>query len=339
MFSALATAVGPTLGAALIEGPGWRWVFFVNIPVGLATFLLGRRVLAESRDEHAKSGADIGGVALITLAMAALALGIVEGGEWGWSSPGVVGAFAATALLVPAFVWRGLRNPSPVVDLRLFRVRSFAVANSVMVLYASAFFAMLLSMVLFLTSVWHYSVMRAGLAITPSPIAAALIAPLAGRMVARVGFRPVIMIGLITTGLSIASLAVRTTSTPEYAAVWLPASVLAGLGVGSCFSLISGAAVSSLEPSQFGVGSAVNQTARQIGSIVGVATLIAVLGSPTSAAEALTSFHNAWWMVAGLTGAAALTATALGGRARKAALAAAEAPADAPFEVLADAAS
>jgi EmrB/QacA subfamily drug resistance transporter len=311
-FSAIATATGPTLGAVLVEGPGWRWVFFINVPVGVLTYILGRRVLTESRDESARRGADIAGVALITVAMGALALGIVQGGEWGWTSPRVLAAFVIVVLAVPLFVWRSFRTSAPVVDLRLFRFRSFAVGNTVMALYASSFRAFILANVLFLTSVWHYSVLRAGLAITPSPIAAAIAAPLAGRFVNRFGYRPPIVFGLTVTTACLIWLGTVPTATPDYLHAWLPVIILAGLGVGACFSLISGATVVDLPPAHLGVGGAVNQTARQLGSIIGVAVLVAILGTPSSTGAAVTAFHRDFLVCALFAGMAAITAMGLG---------------------------
>ena len=310
-FSAIATATGPTLGAALVEGPGWRWAFFINVPVAIGTYILGRRVLTESRDESARKASDLLGVVLITVAMGTLALGIVEGGDWGWTSPRIIGTFTVTALTVPIFIWRGLRHADPVVDLRLFRHRSFAVGNTVMALYAAAFFSFLLANVLFLTSVWHYSVLRAGLAITPSPIAGAIAAPLAGRFVNRFGYRPPIVFGLTLTAACLVWMGTVPGATPDYLHVWLPVAILSGLGIGACFSLISGAAVASLPPARFGVGGAVNQTARQLGTIVGVAVLIAILGTPQSSGEAVRSFHHAFLVSAMFAGLAAFTALGL----------------------------
>lgn len=324
-FGAVATATGPTLGAALVEGPGWRWAFLINVPVAAFTYLLGRRVLTESRDESAKSAADIGGVVLITVAMGSLALGIVQGGKWGWTSEGVLVAFALAGLAVPVFVWRALRQESPVVDLHLFRFRSFAVGNTVTVLFASSFFAYLLANVLFLTSVWHYSVLRAGLAFTPAPIAASIAAPVAGRFVNRLGYRAPIVFGISVTTACFVWLGTATSATPDYLHVWLPISILTGLGMGSCFALISGAAVSDLPPARFGVGGAVNQTARQVGSIVGVAVLVAILGTPASTAEAVTSFHHVFLVCALFTGLSAVAAVGLG-RPRAAAVAVAALP-------------
>jgi MFS family permease len=166
---ALATAIGPTLGAALVEGPGWRWAFFINLPVAGIALLLGRQVLQEFRDGTSGPRLDAAAVVLITIAMAALSLGIVEGRDWGYTSPRILASFAVAALMVPVFLYRGLTHPSPVVDPRLFRIRSFAVANLTMALYATGFFSLILGNVLFLTSVWHYSIMRAGLAISLVP--------------------------------------------------------------------------------------------------------------------------------------------------------------------------
>lgn len=341
-IAALATATGPSLGAALVEGPGWRWAFFINVPVALFAWAIGRRVLTEAKDETAAATRDVIGVLLITISMGALALGIVQGRDWGWGSARIVASFATAALVVAVFAWRGLRHPDPVVDLRLFKVRSFAVANVTMVLYASGFFALLLANVLFLTSVWHYSVLRAGLAITPAPVTAALVAPFAGRLAARIGYRPLIVFGNLVTAATIFWLALAIGTTPDYLGTWLPTAIAVGFGVGASFPLISGAAVSALPPARFALASAVNQTGRQLGSIIGVAVLIAILGTPATAEAAVDGFRHAYFFSAGAALLAGTAALMLG---RRPAAVAAAAQSAAPSVVqtaetaLADAAS
>src|SRR4029079_8404649 len=130
------------------------------------------------------------------------ALGIVKGSEWGWDSARILGSLAAAALLLPAVVLRSARHRAPVIDLSLFRVRSFAVANAGMFAFSTAFYALLLCNVLFLTEVWGYSILEAGFAVTPGPLMAALTAPLAGQLSDRFGQRVVALPGALffTTG-------------------------------------------------------------------------------------------------------------------------------------------
>jgi EmrB/QacA subfamily drug resistance transporter len=309
---ALAVATGPSFGAALISAGGWRWVFVVNVPIGVAAWLVGRRVLVESRTASSdRPTPDYLGVALISAALAALVLGISEGPTWGWSSGAVVGCFVGAVVVGTAFLRRSGRHPEPVLDLTLFRSRSFSVANAATFLYSMGFFAMLLGNILFLTGVWHYSILKAGLAVTPGPLVVAVVSGPAGRMAARFGFRRVLLCGFVVFVAGLSWYATRVGLRPDYLAVWLPATLITGLGIGLTFPVLSAAAVSSLHPERFAVGSAVNQTARQVGGAFGVALLVVILGAPTGAVAALDSFHHLWWYCAGTAALAGLLCSLL----------------------------
>jgi EmrB/QacA subfamily drug resistance transporter len=312
--SAIASAIGPTAGAAIVDGPGWRWAFLLNLPVGAVALLAGRRILREYRDQSSAGIPDPIGVALISAAMGALALGIVQGREWGWGDARISAAFAVSAVIIPLLIWRSRRQPVPVIELSLFRVRTFSVANVVMVFYATGFFSMLLGSVLYLTSVWHYSVLRAGLALTPTPLTVALVAVAAGRAAPRIGFRPLIATGTSLFAVGLAWMATQTGSEPHYASQWLPGGLMLGAGMGLSFALISAAAVSALPPTRFALGTGVNQTARQLGSIIGVAVLIAIVGSPESSAVAMDRLHTGFIFSAVMALGAGVSALALGGR-------------------------
>ena len=291
---AVAAASGPVLGALLVEGPGWRWVFLVNLPFCALAVLVGRRVLRESTGS-APDGArpDALGVVLVTAVFGLLSLGLVQGEGWGWGSARVVAAFVVAAVLVPLLVLRALAHPSPVLPVRLFRVRSFSLATAGTVLFAAAFFSTILCNVLFLTGVWQYSVLRTAVAVLPSPLLAAATAPIAGRLADRYGFRVVVVPGALSMVAGLTWLATRTTSEPAYVTGFLPGSVLLGLAIGFAFSALGAAGAQALPPQQFGAGSAVSATARQLGAVLGVAVLVAVLGEP-GPADALAAFHRAW---------------------------------------------
>ena len=291
---ALAVATGPSLGALLVSAGGWRWAFFVNLPVGAVAYLVGRRVLIESVPTPSIAAPDYLGVALVSIGLGALVLAISQGETWGWSNPKIIGGFAAASVLMAAFLYRSAHHDEPVLQLALFRARSFSVANLASLLYAMGFFAMLLGNILFLTSVWHYTILRAGLAVTPGPLVVAAVSAPAGRLAARIGYRPVLLIGAATFASGLAWYATRVGLQPEYVTRWLPATLIVGLGIGLTFPVLSAAAVSSLPADRFAVGSAVNQTARQIGGALGVALLVVILGTPTSAAGALDHFHHLW---------------------------------------------
>jgi EmrB/QacA subfamily drug resistance transporter len=305
-IGALAVATGPTLGATLVTVGGWRWVFLVNLPVGAFAYLMGRRVLSEGTINAHHPAPDYLGAALISVALASLVLAITQGPSWGWSSAGVLGTLAGSVLLGNVFFYRCRHHQEPVLDLTLFRARSFSVTNVATLLYSMGFFAMLLGNILFLTSVWHYQIIWAGLAVTPGPLVVACVAGPAGRLAARVGFRPVLLAGTSIFTLGLLSFALRVGLHPEYLTRWLPATILLGLGIGLTFPVLAATAVSSLQADRYAVGSAVNQTARQIGGAIGIAILVVILGAPHSVLDALNNFHRLWFFSASMAAAAGL---------------------------------
>ncbi len=311
-IGALAVATGPSLGALLITGFGWRAAFFVNLPIGLAAWLVGRAVLPSVRGDTSASSPDYLGVALLAVSLAALVLAISEGPTWGWSSARVVGAVLLFLVLGAAFLRRSSRHSEPVLDLTLFRSRSFSVANTAVLLYSMGFFAMLLGNILFLTSVWHYSILRAGLAVTPGPLVVAVVAGPAGKLAGRYGFRRVLLTGFVVFTAGLAWYATHVGLQARYLEIWLPGTLVVGLGIGLTFPVLSAAAVSSLHPDRFAVGSAVNQTARQVGGALGVAVLVVVLGTPSGAVDALSHFHHLWWFAATMAGSSGLVCCLLG---------------------------
>jgi EmrB/QacA subfamily drug resistance transporter len=306
---ALAVAIGPSLGAALISAAGWRSAFYINLPVAAVAWVASRRWVPPDQRRPHFGGADYGGVVLISVALAALVLAISEGPDWGWDSRRVLAAALVAIVSGAGFIRRCARHPEPVVDLTLFRARSFTVANAATVTYGMGFLAMLLGNVLFLTEIWHYSTLRAGLAITPAPILVALLSGPAGRLAGRVGFRPVIAAGSLVFALGMCWYAVASGSRTGYLAVWLPGLLLVGVGIGLCFPVLGAAAASSLPPERFAVGGAINQTCRQVGAALGVAILVALLGKNTSGPAALAGFRHVWVYsatMAALTGAISL---------------------------------
>jgi EmrB/QacA subfamily drug resistance transporter len=293
-IGALAVATGPSLGAAIVSTGGWRWAFFVNIPVGLFVLIFGRGVLTESASDKETARPDYLGVGLMSLALASLVMAISEGSTWGWTDGRILGAAAVALVAGAAFAHRTLHHDDPVIDPVLFQNPSFVIANGATVIYAAGFFAMLLGNILFLTGVWHYSIMIAGLAVTPGPVIVAIIAGPAGKLAARIGFRPVLLFGASCFALGLATFIVLVNATPNYLGSWLPGTLLVGVGIGFTFPVLSAGAVSSLPAARFAVGSAVNQTARQIGGALGIAVLVALIGSQRQLADPVDGFHQLW---------------------------------------------
>jgi EmrB/QacA subfamily drug resistance transporter len=310
---AVAAAAGPSLGGLLVDWQGWRAVFFVNLLIGVPALLPARRLLRESREPGTLFPDAIGAV-LLALGVGALALAIVQGPEWHWSSARVVGAFAASAALVAVFLWRSARHRAPVIELSLFRVRSFAVANAGGFVFATGFYALLLCNVLFLTGVWHYSILRAGVALTPGPLMAALAAPIGGRLSDRFGQRLVAIPGSLLFAAGGLLFALATGLHRSYTAEFLPANMLGGIGIGLTFAAFGSAAVAELPRNRYATGGAINNCIRQIGAVLGISALIVLLGTATPA-TALHLFHRAWALMA-LTGAIAAVAGVALGRVR-----------------------
>ncbi len=308
---AIAAATGPALGGVLVQATSWRWVFFVNLFIGLPALIPARRLLRESRDEHPGPLSDPVGIVLLVAGVALLSLGIVKGQDWGWDSARVLGSLTAAALSLVGFFIRSATHPAPVIELRLLRVRSFAVANAGVFLFALGFYALLLANILFLTGVWGWSVLRAGVAVTPGPIMAALSAVVGGRLADRFGQRVVAFPGGLFFAAGCLVFASATGATPNYASEFLPATLLTGTGVGLSFAAWGSAAVAELPPSRFATGSAISATSRQIGAVLGIAILVAVLGTPTPE-NALDTFHRAWHLMAIPAATAGLLALALG---------------------------
>jgi EmrB/QacA subfamily drug resistance transporter len=294
---ALAAATGPTLGALIIELASWRLAFFVNLPIGALTIFLGSRLIRESKDPDAAQRQDLVGIPLLIAGVGALALGIVQSDEWGWGGTRTLLAFAASAVILPLFILRSATYHSPALDLTLFRNRNFRMANLATASFGVAFAAMFLGTVLFLTNVWQYSILEAGLLIAPGPFMAGVVAGPAGRAADRIGHRPMLVGGGLIFAAANVWRVLGTDLNREIWDLWIPSLLLTGVGVGLTLPTLSSAAVHGLAPNRFAVGSAVNQTVRQIGSVLGVALVIALLGSP-SPAELLSAFDRIFWLLA-----------------------------------------
>jgi EmrB/QacA subfamily drug resistance transporter len=306
----IAAAVGPSLGGLLVQAD-WRWVFLVNIPFGLAAAYAGTRVLVETRESTRSGRPDMAGALMLAAGIGLLSLGIVKGPGWGWDSSAVIGCFVAAVVLVGLFLVRSSRHPAPVVELGLLRVRSFAAATTGALLFSIAFFAMLLATVLFLTQVWGYPTLRAGLAISPGPLTAAAFSVIAGRLAQRFGQRAVAAPGPVIFALGGLFWLARLGPEPNYLSDFLPGMIVGGVGVGLTLAMLASAATSSLPADRLATGSAIFNMSRQIGAVLGIAILVAILGTPDPADPAST-FDSAWGFMIVSSLAAGLAASAMG---------------------------
>lgn len=306
----VAAAAGPPIGGLLVQAD-WRWIFLVNVPLGVLGIVAGSRVLREVRDPDQGRFPDLLGAAFLIAGIASLTLAIVKGPDWGWASAGVFGGFAAAAVLVAATLIRSARVPAPVIELPMLRVRSFALANVGSVFFFIGFASMLLTGVLFQTGIWHESILRSGLQLAPGPFMAALFAAPAGRLADRFGQRAVGVPGALLFASGSAWWAWKVGATPDFAGELLPGLMLTGAGVGLMISTLSSAGAASLPPSRFATGTAILAMSRQIGSAIGVAIVIAILGTPDPA-HPLARFDSAWLFMSGMSLAAGVACLALG---------------------------
>jgi EmrB/QacA subfamily drug resistance transporter len=298
----LAAAAGPVIGGLLVAA-SWRWVFLVNVPIGLLALVVGWRRLPRVPG-HPAAAPDALGALLVTGGVGALALGLVKGGTWGWGSATTIVtlSLAAAALLLFTVHCRQARNP--LIDPALFRLRPFTGASTVAVFFSAAFGAMLLSRVLWAQDVWHWSALSTGLSIAPGPIMVPLFSFLvAGRLAVRFGPGPVIAAGSTIFAAGTAWWALAIGLAPDYVGDMLGGMLLTGIGVGLTLPTLMATGASSLPPHSFATGSAVVNMLRQIGLAIGVAVLIAILGSPHSAVDTLHVYQRASVVIAAIAAA------------------------------------
>ncbi|HYZ30060.1 MAG TPA: DHA2 family efflux MFS transporter permease subunit [Thermoleophilaceae bacterium] len=296
----LAAAAGPVVGGLLVA-LSWRWVFLVNVPVGLVALAVGWRRLPHVPG-HPVPRPDALGALLITGGVGALVLGLVNGPSWGWGDARTLGALAAGVVAIALFTLHALRHRNPLVDRALFRLRPFTGASAVALFFSVAFGAMLLSRVLWAQDVWHWSALTTGLAIAPGPLMVPLFSfLLAGRLTARFGPGPVIAAGSTVFAAGAAWWALAMGLEPDYAGDMLGGMILTGIGVGLTLPTLMATGASSLPPHSFATGSAVINMLRQIGLAVGVAILIAIVGSARSGDELLHVYERSSWVIAALS--------------------------------------
>ena len=312
-IGALGAALGPVIGGFLVA-VSWRWVFWINIPVGVVTVFLAFKVLPESRDESADARPDMLGAALVAIAAGSLALALVKAPSWGWTSIDFFGLVVLALASAAGVVVRSARHDAPVVDLTLLESRSFNGAILASIAYYAGFGAFLLNMVEFLTGVWHFSAIDAGLAIAPGPLMvlpfARVVAP---RLSAKLGGAG--RVAVIGCFVNVAAQSLWLTQIQVHAAYathLLPVQLLGGAGVGLAIPSLIGAGTASIPPARFGTGSGVLNMARQIGTVLGVAGLIAILAGLMSTDPIVAFRHGtelviAFFALAGLTSAALLS--------------------------------
>jgi len=267
----LAAALGPVIGGLLVT-VSWRWIFIINVPIGLVAMLVGWWKLPEILGHEAPRPNPFD-AALVTGGIGALTFAIVKVNDWGWVSPGIGLSFAAAVILIALFVWRCLRLPNPFVDPALFHIRPFTGAALVMAPYSAAFGAALLSVALWEQTAWGWSALKTGLAIAPGPLLVPITSLLlAGRLIVRFGAAPVITAGILFFAAGLICWAGVIGFEPS-ATLVVMGMIPIGIGVGLTFPTLMGVSASGLPPSSFATGSGVINMIRQASLAVGVAIL------------------------------------------------------------------
>ena len=293
----VSAASGPTIGGYLIDNFGWHSIFLVNVPLCLIAIFIGAKLLRESRDETAPRTVDYLGAALAISGVALLTLVIVQSDEWGWVSTRSLAMLAVAVSILIAFIARCNSAAHPVLDLRLFKLPFVTAAAISGFVFTMGFFSMFFVNTQWLQMIWHYSPSRSGLAVAPGPIMAAIVAAPAGKLAQRVGHGRVVAAGALIMSTATLAINLLITETPNYWGMYFPLFVITGFGVGLCISTISSSATAFLPQSKFAMGSALNNTARQIGAALGVAVVSSMLVSASNSSDPLAGFHHAWTFV------------------------------------------
>src|SRR3954452_22625944 len=277
-----ASAIGPLAGGVLTDTLGWRSIFFINLPIGVAAFAGGVGHLRESRDP-AGGRADWGGTALVTVALTALMFALIRGNELGWASPAILTLLAAAAVAFAGFVIYELRIASaPMADLRLFRRRSFAATGFVAFAISATVIGMIIYLSLYVQNTLGYSPIQAGVRFLPLSLASFAVALVTGRLIGRVAMRVLLGVAMVAGADGLASIG-HLTATSGWL-VLLPGLILAGVGLGVTSTGLASAALSAVEPARAGMAAGLVNTLRQLGTATGVAVLGALYASRVTSA-------------------------------------------------------
>jgi EmrB/QacA subfamily drug resistance transporter len=315
--SAIALAIGPLLGGLIVDNINWHWIFYVNVPVGIAGLIVSRLVIAESRDTSHEQRIDLPGLATSSLGLLALTYALIEGNRHGWTSPEILGLFTAAALLIGGFVWLELHQRLPMLDLSLFRIGSFLGSNIVAMLISLGMFGVFFFISLYVQNVLGFSPTKAGAVFLPMTLVIIVVAPIAGRLSDRVGSRWLMGAGMTLVGISLL-LYQRINLHTSFLSL-VPQLVLGGIGMAMTMSPMTAAAMGAVPVDKAGVGSGVLNTFRQLGGSLGIALLGAILLSYSSpnakgvaaAQQYVNGLHTALLVSAIITFTAAGVAIAL----------------------------
>ncbi|MFG2934484.1 MFS transporter [Streptomyces sp. NPDC048282] len=306
-ISGIGLAAGPLAGGLLVNAFDWRAIFLVNAPIGVVLLLAALPTLSESRNPHAPA-IDVPGTVLSILGVGALTYGLIEGGAKGWTSGPILASFAAAVVVIAAFIVVEGRTPTPMMPLRLFRNPLFTVSNGAMVMVGFALMGSVFFFSQFFVTVQGASILDSGLETLPISLGMALVSPYAGRLAARYGFRIVVTSGMALAGVGLLTLGFVHAETSYWNVWWRLA--ITGAGFALSMSPLTGAAIQSVSPQEGGLASGISSTARQIGAVLGVAVLGAIVTSRESGGASFEAGLNSAFVTAGV--ASLLTAACTG---------------------------
>jgi EmrB/QacA subfamily drug resistance transporter len=291
--AAVAAGLGPPVGGALVQWGSWRWAFLINLPVGLLALVMSRRLLVESRSPGRRRLPDLRGAALLAAAMGLLTTMIVSGNDFGWTTPWVLACGLGAVVSGAGFVQSSRTHPQPLIDRSMLAARSFVVANAASGVAGAGFYAYLLTNVLWLQYIWRYGVLESGLALVPGAVIAAVTAALLGPVAERRGHLVVVVPGALVWASAYLWYATSVGPDPSFLREWLPGQVLSGVGVGATLPILGSAALTAVPGGRYAVASAVNNSVRQVGGVLGIALLVVLIGTPAPA-EAAGVFRRGW---------------------------------------------
>jgi EmrB/QacA subfamily drug resistance transporter len=307
----LAIAIGPLVGGAVVEGASWQWIFWLNVPIGVALLPVAWFRLTESRGPATRL--DLPGLVLASLGLLGIVFGVVRGNDHGWTSLTVLPPMLAGGLLVAAFIAWEMRAPEPMLPLQLFRSRGFTMTNAASLLMFFGMFGSIFLLAQFLQVVQHYSPLQAGLRTLPWTAMPVLVTPIAGALSDRIGGRPLLVAGLALQAIGLGWLAAITTPTVPYLAL-VPAFIVSGIGMSLFFAPVANVVLGSVRRDQEGIASGANNAIRELGGVFGIAVLGAVFsarGSYATGASFVAGLSPAVWVGGAAVLAAAGAALAL----------------------------
>src|SRR5215471_13881629 len=307
----LAIAIGPLVGGAVVEGASWQWIFWLNVPIGIALLPVAWSRLTESRGPASRL--DLPGLVLASLGLLGIVFGVVRGNDHGWTSLTVLPPMVAGALLVVAFAAWEMRAPEPVLPLQLFRSRGFTMTNAASLLMFFGMFGSIFLLAQFLQVVQGYSPLEAGLRTLPWTAMPIVVTPIAGALSDRIGGRPLLMTGLVLQAIGLGWLAMVTSPTVAYATL-VPAFFVSGVGMSLFFAPVANVVLGSVRRDQEGIASGANNAIRELGGVFGIAVLGAVFaarGGYTSGAAFVAGLAPAVWVGAAAVAVAAAAALLL----------------------------